>query len=260
MIDTHAHLFDEAFDSDRAEVIQRALSAGVQKIILPAIDNSFHQRLLDVYHQYPSVFLPCMGVHPTSVNANYRTELDRVSDYLKDTSIPWAAVGEVGLDYYWSTEFKEQQQDAFLVQLRWASEQNLPVIIHCREAMGDVLRLIKQINLPLRGIFHAYSGSFESYQEIKKLGNFKLGIGGVLTYKKSNLPQVLAQIPIRDIVLETDAPYLSPVPYRGKRNESAYMTCVVKKLEEIYACSSDHIIAETTRNVSEIFESVLVCR
>lgn len=257
MIDTHTHLFDEAFDADRPEVINRAVAIGVQKMILPAIDTNSHVRLLEVYRQYSERLLPTMGVHPTSVNADYRSELDAVARHLADKSVPWTAIGEIGLDYYWSREYKSQQQDALRVQLRWASEMDLPVIIHCREAMGDILELMEGIHLTLKGVFHAYSGSVESYKRIKQLGDFKLGIGGVITYKNSHLPEVLSQIPIDDIVLETDAPYLTPVPFRGQRNESSHLPYIVQKLSEIYTCSSDQVILSTDQSAVKIFGGML---
>jgi TatD DNase family protein len=258
MIDTHTHLYDEAFDADRAEVIQRARTAGVQKMILPAIDSTSHQRLIDVFQQYPQVLVPCMGLHPTSVNTDYRSELDKVAAHLADNAIPWVAVGEIGLDYYWSKEYKVQQQDALVVQLRWASEMNLPVIVHCREAMGDILQLMEGLNLNMKGVFHAYSGSVESYKRIKQLGDFKLGIGGVLTYKKSLLPEVLSHVAMDDIVLETDAPYLTPVPFRGYRNESSYLPYIVQKISEIYASPVEQIVLKTNQNVVNIFGKMFV--
>ena len=253
IIDTHAHLFDEAFDPDRSEVLDRALQSGVSGIILTGIDSESHDRLIQCYRDYPQVMLPSMGLHPVSVNSNYLNELSMARQYLDDRSIPWVAIGEIGLDYYWSTEFKQEQQEAFRIQLRWASERQLPVIIHCREAMGDVLQVIVFEALPLKGVFHAYSGSYESYQQIRKLGDFKLGIGGVLTYKKAHLPEMLLKVPIQDIVLETDAPYLSPVPFRGKRNESAYLVHVIQRLSEIYTLSIEQIQTITTQNACNIF-------
>lgn len=253
IIDTHAHLFDEAFDPDRSEVLERARKSGVSGIILPGIDSESHERLIQCYRDYPQIMYPSMGLHPTSVNSSYLNELSMVRHYLDDPAIPWVAVGEIGLDYYWSTAYKKEQQEAFSIQLHWASERQLPVIIHCREAMGDVLQVMASESLPLKGVFHAYSGSFESYQQILKLGDFKLGIGGVLTYKNAHLPELLQKVPIQDIVLETDAPYLSPVPFRGKRNESAYLVHIVQQLSEIYTLTIDQIQRITTQNACKIF-------
>lgn len=253
MTDTHTHLFDSSFDEDRALVIQRALDAGVRQMILPAIDAASHPKLLEVYRQYPSVLMPCMGVHPTAIENDYRKELAVAQTYLKETAVPWAAIGEIGLDYYWSTAFKAEQKIAFEEQLRWSVALDLPVILHCREAMGDMLEVLENLHLPLRGIFHAYSGSYESYLRIKTLGDFRLGIGGVVTYKKAHLSGMLARVPLEDLVLETDSPYLSPVPYRGKRNESAHLPLIAQKLAEIYACPVENIIAETRKTVAKIF-------
>ena len=254
LTDTHCHLYSEAFDSDREETMTRSAEAGVKFIYLPAIDSSAHGAMLQCEREYP----PCkamMGLHPCSVNANYKYELNIVEEWLNKR--PFAAIGEIGLDYYWSTEFAEQQAEAFRTQMQWALDKKMPVVIHTRNAMPETISIVKPFaGAGLRGIFHCFGGTEEEAMQIVDM-NFYLGTGGILTYKKSSLPQAIANISLHHLVLETDAPYLPPVPYRGKRNESSYLPLVAQKLAELKGVSVEEVADITTRNAEIIFNSLV---
>lgn len=251
LIDTHAHIYVEEFDNDREDIIQRSDNEGVEKILLPAIDGQYHQRLLSVCQQYPGKCFPMMGLHPCSVKENYLVELKVVEDYLFKGG--FVAVGEIGLDFYWDTSFTAQQFEAFSTQIRLAMDINLPIVIHSRNSIDACIDVVTENQKgQLNGVFHCFSGTAEQARKITGLG-FYLGIGGVLTFKKSGLDQVIKEVPLEYIVLETDAPYLAPVPFRGKRNESSYLRYIVKKLAEIKSLSEQEIEAITTNNAIKLF-------
>ena len=252
LIDTHTHLFAEEFDNDRAEMIQRATSDGVKKMFLPNIDASSIASMFKLEEQFPQNCFAMMGLHPCSVNEKYAEELSIVEHWLSKRK--FIAVGEIGLDYHWDKTFIPQQKDVFAKQIDWAKKYNLPIVIHQRDCFEDCFEIVKSKNdKTLKGIFHCFSGTVEEANKIISLGNFKLGIGGVVTYKKSELPEVLKQIDLKYIVLETDSPYLAPAPHRGKRNESSYLTIIANKIAEVKVISLEEVARATTQNAEEIF-------
>ncbi len=250
-IDTHTHIYDEQFDDDIDLVVERALNAGVEKMLMPNCDSYTWQKMMNMSKCYPNNCFPMMGLHPCYVKEDYLKDLELVEQELKKGI--YCGVGEVGLDYYWDTTYVNEQKAAFAQQIDWAAQLDLPVIIHTRESLTDGIDMIRQKqNGKLRGIFHCFGGSLDEAKQIIHLG-FHLGIGGVLTFKKSQLPEVLAGIDLQHIVLETDAPYLAPTPYRGKRNESAYIPIIAQKLAEIKNISIEEIEQTTTQNAKSIF-------
>ena len=252
MIDTHAHIYLEDFDFDRREVIQRAKDAGVRKIILPNIDSSTIQAMHDLEAAYPDFYHVSIGVHPTSVKANYKDELSIVHAELQ--SRDYIAIGEIGIDLYWDTTHKTEQIKAFKQQIEWSLEYNKPVIIHVRESHREIMEALSPYkNSGLKGVFHSFGGSVEEAHEILSFGGFLLGINGIVTFKNSGLSDVLRRIDIRHIVLETDAPYLTPVPFRGKRNESAYLTHTAEFLADLYSISYEDVVKQTTGNALRLF-------
>ena len=251
LIDTHAHLYDEVFDGDRQLMLQRAKAVGVSAIVLPNVDSQSMGLLKNLVDAYPELCFPAAGLHPCSVNKNFREELTKVEQEL--ASKKYFAVGETGLDFYWDTTFAEEQKISFRVQIEWASAMNLPLIIHTRNSFDSAYEIIAEYKGLVGGIFHCFSGSVEDAQKIISLGGFKMGIGGSVTYKNSTLPHVISEIPLEHLVLETDAPYLPPVPHRGKRNETSYIAIVGQKLAEIKSVSFDEIVRQTTLNAREIF-------
>jgi TatD DNase family protein len=256
VIDTHAHLYLEEFDKDREVIMQNAADAGVDAILLPNIDVSSIPQLLDTCNRWPRFCFPMMGLHPTSVKEDYRTQLEVVGRHLFEGS--FVAVGEIGIDLYWDTTYLSQQTDAFTQQLGWAAQLGLPVAIHTRESFHVILDLVEKMqDGRLSGVFHCFTGSAEDAKRILDLG-FYVGIGGVVTYKKSNLPDVLQNIPTDRIVLETDSPYLPPVPYRGKRNQSAYIVEVVRKLSMIHCMTEENLSLQTTQNACKLFKIELI--
>lgn len=252
MIDTHTHLYSEAFDEDRAEVIQRALDNGVQQFFLPAIDSETHQKMLDLEAEYPNQMLAMMGLHPCSVKPeNWENELSIVENYLNQRH--FCAIGEIGIDLYWDKSTLDIQIKVFEKQIDWAIERDLPIVIHTRESFDETFEVLERKKHPkLRGIFHCFSGDLAQAQRAIDLG-FLLGIGGVLTFKNGKIDQFLAEIPLENIVLETDSPYLAPVPHRGKRNESAYIPLIVGKMVDIYGKDFAEIDKITTENSKRIF-------
>ena len=253
LIDTHTHLYSEEFKEDIDAVIERAQQLGVSKFYLPGIDSNSITDMLTLEEKYPGVCIPMMGLHPCYVKENYRQELAIVEEWLEKRSFP--AVGEIGLDFYWDKTFVKEQHEAFDTQMQWALNKNLPIVIHTRNAMQETIEAVKPFAAKgLRGIFHCFSGSHESAQQIVKLG-FYLGIGGVITYKNAGLPAALEQISLEYLVLETDAPYLTPVPYRGKRNESGYLRYVAEKLADVKKVSLEELAAITSANAQKIFGS-----
>lgn len=255
MIDTHSHLFCEEFDEDRAEVVNRARVHGVGKVVMPNIDSQSAARLLDMCREYPGYCYPAMGVHPTSVtDANLQQELQIVRQYLESMPGTFVAIGEIGLDLYWDRTFLKEQLAVLSAQLDWALEFDLPVIIHCREAWDELFACMESYkNTKLKGVFHSFTGTAAQAAEALKYTGFCFGVNGVVTFKKSALPEVLRQIPVERILLETDSPYLAPVPNRGKRNESAFVPLVLHKLAEIYGRTDGEIEKITDKNASELF-------
>jgi TatD DNase family protein len=251
LTDTHTHLYSEAFDEDQEAMIQRALDAGVERFFVPAIDASYTDAMLSLKKKYPAqVHLMC-GLHPTHVKENYKEELAHAAEMLQKE--PYVAVGEIGMDLYWDKSFKSQQQEAFHTQIQWSIDKKLPIAIHCREAFDEVFEVLDDYQgTALHGIFHCFTGNLEQAQRAIDL-KMKLGIGGVVTFKNGKIDQFLDQIPLSEIVLETDAPYLAPVPYRGKRNESAYLIQVAEKLASIYNKDLKEIAEITTLNSRQVF-------
>ncbi|MBC7886416.1 MAG: TatD family hydrolase [Ferruginibacter sp.] len=249
--DTHCHLYSEEFANDIAEVIQRAEKEGITRYYLPAIDSTSIAAMMELEQRFPGNCIAMMGLHPCSVKENFEKELNIVRKWLVKRK--FAAVGEIGLDYYWDKTFMAEQAIAFKTQIEWSIQYGMPVSIHTRNAMQDTIDIIKEyVPKGVRGIFHCFSGSYEIAKEIIGAG-FYLGIGGVLTYKNAGLAEVLAKIDLQYLVLETDAPYLTPVPFRGKRNESSYLKYIIAKLAEVKNCSVEEVAAVTTANAEKIF-------
>ncbi len=250
-IDTHTHLYTEEFDADRHQVVKQALADGINRMLLPNIDGSSIQALLDLHHDFPEHCLPMMGLHPTSVNHQYEKELETVRSELDRGG--YCGVGEIGIDLYWDETFREQQMDAFRQQLQWAKKYGLGVSIHTRKAFEITLQIVKEeLTDDLKGVFHCFTGSVEEAKEIMDVG-FKMGIGGIVTFKNSGLDQVVKQIPMTSLVFETDAPYLTPVPFRGKRNQSAYLKYVAEKVAAIKALPLEEVAEITNRNAKQVF-------
>lgn len=251
-IDTHTHLYVEQFDDDRHTVIKRAIDSGVTRFYLPNIDTESVEGMLVLEKEYPDHCFPMIGLHPCSVKADYKEQLTVMRGWLNKRS--FAAIGEIGMDLYWDTTFRKQQEDAFLRQCEWAMESDLPIVIHSRETTEVLIEMIQSINdIRLRGIFHCFTGNVKQAEAITNLG-FKLGIGGVATFKNGGLDKTLADVNLEHIVLETDSPYLAPKPHRGKRNESAYIVLVARKLAEIYGVSLAEVAEVTSKNARKIFK------
>ena len=250
-IDTHSHLYDEAFAGDEDAAVSRAKEAGVSRIIFPDIDSQSRDAMFSFADRHPGVVFPCLGLHPTSVDANWQNELSAMEAYM-DRDIK--AIGEIGMDCYWSKDFIKQQQEVMRIQLELAAQRDLPVIIHSRESTELIINILKDCrHLNLRGVFHAYSGSFETYKELQRLGDWYIGIGGVLTYKKASIAETVREIPLERILLETDSPYLTPVPFRGKRNESSYIPHIASRLAELTGNEIRQIAETTTSNARKLF-------
>jgi TatD DNase family protein len=253
IVDTHTHLYLQDFNEDIGAVLQRARKEGVHQFYLPNIDSSSIDDLLNLEKKFPKECFAMMGLHPCSVKEDYKNELHIVENWLGRRK--FAAVGEIGLDFYWDQTFVAQQKEAFHIQIEWALHYNLPVVIHSRNSMQDCIDIIKQRqNGKLRGIFHCFGGSGEEARQIMDL-NFLMGIGGVVTYKKSGLFEVLKDIPLSSLVLETDAPYLTPVPFRGKRNEPSYLQYVLLKIAEAKGLSIEEVAKVTTQNAENLFQT-----
>ncbi len=251
--DTHCHLYLPEFSDDIQDVISRAMKEGVTKFYLPSIDSASLDSMLKLEEQFPGKCFSMMGLHPCSVKENYQQELTSTENWLSKRK--FAAVGEIGLDFYGDKTFEQQQQDAFHQQIEWALHYNIPIVIHSRDATTECINIVQQHQKGLlKGIFHCFGSDYESAMRIIDLG-FYLGIGGVITYKNSGLAAVLEKIPLEHMVLETDAPYLTPVPFRGKRNESSYLKFVVSKLASVKGISVDEVAAITTSNAEKIFGS-----
>jgi len=250
-VDTHAHLYLKQFEKDRAEMLQRAQENGIEKIFLPNIDSSSIDDLLELEAAEPERCFAMMGLHPCSVKENVQDELAIVKKWLDER--PFCAVGEIGLDKYWDTTFLEQQKEAFRTQINWAKELDLPIVIHSRDSTPDVLEILhEEKDKKLRGIFHCFTGSVEEAEAITDLG-FYLGIGGVVTFKNGGLDKTMAHIDLENVVLETDSPYLTPAPHRGKRNESAYIRLIAEKLAYIKGVKLEEVAKVTTANAEHVF-------
>jgi TatD DNase family protein len=250
-IDTHCHLYLDDFAEDILEIIQRADYEGVKKFFLPAIDSNSFPQLMNLEKKFPGVCIPMTGLHPCSVKENYKEELRFVEKNLSEGS--YAAVGEIGLDFYWDRSFEKEQYEAMHTQVEWALEHDIPIVIHSRESIQQTIGLVKEHQRGrLKGIFHCFNDSYQSAREIIDLG-FYMGIGGVITYKNSTLPGVVKQIDLEHFVLETDAPYLTPVPFRGKRNESSYIKFIAGKLAELKSINIEEVAAVTSANAEKIF-------
>ncbi len=259
-IDTHCHLDGEEFAADREAVVQRAREAGCTAVFLPAIDVASCHTVLDVCRQYPDYCRPMLGLHPEEVKADWKEVLGHIkyslTSHLSPLTSPVIAIGEVGLDYYWSREFEHEQLEAFEEQVRWAVELQLPLMIHCRKAQNEMVAIIKRYahDLP-GGVFHCFTGNVQEAQQLLEFDRFVLGIGGVLTFKKSHLPETLAEVvPLNRIVLETDAPYMAPVPLRGQRNEPSFIRHVITRLAEAYGVAEEEICRQTNANVARVFK------
>lgn len=250
-IDSHTHLYLEQFDGDRREVVERAITEGVEIMLLPNIDKDSVDDMMMLCHAFPENCFPMMGLHPTSVGKDYENQLEEVQELLN--GYPYIAVGEIGIDLYWDKTFKEQQEDAFRRQLKLAKKSELPVSIHTRDAFDEVYRIVKEEKTKtLNGVFHCFTGTAEQARKIMDLGFF-MGIGGVVTFKNSGLARVVKDIPAEFLLLETDSPFLTPVPYRGKRNESAYIRYIAGKLAEIKEMAVEEIAEQTSHNAMKLF-------
>lgn len=254
-IDTHTHLDGKEFDEDRDDVISRAKEAGVGKVFIPAIDLPSVDTVLATCSRYPGYAYPMIGLHPEEVKADWSDVLDKMRQRLDQPEHPFIAIGEVGLDYYWSREFEHEQLEAFERQVQWSIEYRLPLMIHCRKGQNEMVNMMRRYKNELPGgVFHCFTGNEKEAAELLQFDNFVLGIGGVLTFKKSHLPETLPDaVPLGRIVLETDSPYMAPVPMRGKRNESAYTLYVLKRLAECYGVSEEEVAETTTANVYRVF-------
>jgi len=251
-IDTHTHLFLPEFDTDRDQVIANAKNAGVEKVLLPNVDSGTILPLLDLVDKFPDFCFPMIGLHPTSVKENFEQELEMVESWLKKRK--FYAIGEIGIDLYWDKTFLKQQEEVFKYQIKLAKKYDLPIIIHARDSFDEIFNIVeREIDSSLKGIFHAFTGNLEQAKQIIDWGFF-IGIGGIVTFKNSHLRDVIKKIDINHLVLETDSPYLAPVPYRGKRNESAYIQIIAQKIAEIKEISLDEVAQITTSNAKKRFK------
>lgn len=265
--DTHCHLDGEEYNDDREAVIARAVEAGVTRMFVPAIDLRSSRRIAGLCSRHPGVLFPMAGLHPEEVKADWRGQLAEIKSLLSapcaadsgnaeaHPAAPWLAIGEVGLDFYWSREFEQEQFEAFEEQVRWSVETRLPLMIHCRKAQNELVAILKRYRDDLPGgVFHCFTGNEIEARELLQFERFVLGVGGVLTFKKSHLPEVLpAAVPLDRIVLETDAPYMAPVPMRGQRNEPAFVAMVLRRMAEAYGISEELLARQTNENVDRVF-------
>jgi len=252
LIDTHSHIYSEAFDADIAEAIQRAKDANVGQILLPNIDSESIEPMLKLVNDYPDFCLPMMGLHPTSVKENYKDELAICEKWLKKEN--FIAIGEIGIDLYWDKTFLKEQQFVFEQQLKWAEDRNLPIVIHARESFSEIFEILESFKTKkLTGVFHSFTGNLEQANKAVEMG-FLLGLNGILTFKKSGLDKVIKEIDTKYLILETDSPYLAPTPKRGKRNESAYLAFIAEKLAEIHNLDIDEVTEITSRNAQNLFK------
>jgi len=254
LIDTHTHLYLEAFDKDRNQVIERALSVGVNHFFIPSISSKYFKRMLDLKQQYSKKIHLMAGLHPCYVKEDFDEELNFVSELLKSRN--FCAIGEIGIDLYWDKSFLKQQQDAFQKQIQFAIDYQLPIVIHCREAFDEIFEILDQFKSEkLFGIFHCFTGSINQANKAISL-NLKLGIGGIITFKNGRIDQFINKLPLDSIVLETDSPYLSPTPFRGKRNETSYLTLILEKVSNCLKISVEEVARITTKNAMDVFKNV----
>ncbi len=253
-IDTHTHFYSEEFDEDREECIKRANALGVSHFILPAIDSESIEAMERMHQQYPNKTSLMAGLHPVYVKPEtYKQELEIVARQLKNNPQKYVAVGEIGIDLHWDKTTLDIQKEAFRTQIRWAKEYNLPIVIHCRKGFDEVFQVLEEEVNTIEGVFHCFGGTLDQANRAIRLG-MKLGIGGVVTFKNAKLAMVVQQLPLDVLVLETDAPYLAPVPYRGKRNESSYIPHIAEKIAELHNCSVQKVAEVTTRTAKEVFK------
>lgn len=251
-IDTHAHLYASEFNHDRDSVIHGAIESGINKMLLPAIDSEWHEHMIELAAKYPGHLFPLMGLHPTSVKNDYKNELSVVERNLSQSSL-FIGIGEIGIDLYWDKTYVDEQIDAFVTQVNWAKQLNLPVVIHTRDSMDFTLNILEPlVDSRLRGVFHCFGGSVEQATRVIEMGFF-LGIGGVVTFKNGNLEPVLQRVGLEKTVLETDCPYLAPVPHRGKRNESKYLFLIADKIANVLNMSTEEVAEITTKNATDLF-------
>ena len=260
LIDTHSHIYEPEFDSDREQALQRCIEHDVQMLLLPAIDGESYERMFDLARQHPQMVRPMMGLHPTSVNENphWQRDLAQVEAFLQQPPQGidrfWG-VGEIGLDFYWNKDYKEEQIAAFEAQVEMAIKYDLPIVVHTRDAWAEMCEVMEKFaGRGVRGVFHAFSDDVDSYQKLKKCGDFLFGVGGVVTFKKSKLAEVVKQMDLTDIILETDCPYLTPVPHRGERNESSYVRFICAKVAELKDVDYQLVADQTTANAKRIFK------
>ena len=255
--DSHSHIYETTFDGEVPDVVERAIAAGVTRIFLPALDSGSHEALFAMANKYPNNCFPMIGVHPTSINdnPNYMKELAIVEDYLKHPPVDrFYAIGEVGLDLHWSSDFLSEQLEVFRAQIELSISYDLPLVLHTRDAWGEMIKILAEYkHRGVRGVVHSFSGSIEVYNIMKSYGDFVFGLSGVVTYKNSGIADVITNIPIEDLILETDAPYLTPTPFRGKRNESAYIPYICSKVAEVKSLSISEVARITTDNTRRIF-------
>lgn len=261
LCDTHAHLYFEQFDTDREETLKKARELGINYIFLPNVDSETIQPLYNLTDAFPDLCFPMMGLHPCSVKANYEQELDIIEQQLRQKPNYFYAIGEIGLDFYWDITYKDQQYDALERQINWAKDYRLPIVLHCRESHSEVFKVVKKMSSSdLHGVFHCFSGSKEQAIELIQLGNFYLGIGGVVTYKNSRLQDIVRAIDLSHIVLETDAPFLAPEPYRSakeksmRRNESAYIAHIAQYVADLKGVPVETVAEITTQNALNLFK------
>lgn len=252
-IDTHTHLFAHQFENDLADAVKRAQQAGVERFILPDIERESFDGMMKLAEEYSGICLPTIGLHPTSVGANYEDELNFVRQNIDRHK--FVAMGEIGIDCYWSVEFIEQQRYVFEQQIRMASERNMPIIIHARESFNEIFAVLDKLMpaVNISGVFHSFAGSQADYDKIKSYGTFKVGIGGIVTFKNGGIADIVKNMDLSDIVLETDSPYLAPVPYRGKRNESAYIPLIAQKIADLKQINISEVERQTTVNAKKLF-------
>lgn len=254
-IDTHCHIYEPEFDADREDVVARAKEAGLDALLLPNINAGTIQPMLELCKKHSGYAYPMLGLHPEDVKADYKDVLQDMHSLLSTPSHPFIAIGEIGLDYYWDKTYYKEQQDAFEQQIGWAEEAQLPLVIHTRSAHEELVEIMKKhTHTNLSGIFHCFGGTLAEAEELLQFDNFVLGIGGALTFKKSKLPEVLREIPLERIVIETDSPYLTPVPNRGKRNEPAFAAYTLQKVADVYGKSAEEVMQQTNNNVRKVFK------
>ncbi|HEY3403873.1 MAG TPA: TatD family hydrolase [Ohtaekwangia sp.] len=250
-IDTHAHIYSDEFNADRADMLARCEEQGIGKIYMPNVDHTSIDGMMELENKDPKKYISTIGLHPCYVKKEFERELYLVEDWLRKRK--FAAIGEIGTDLYWDKTFWEQQKEAFTIQINWAKQYNLPVIIHCRESLNETIEMMTSLSEgKVKGIFHCFTGSLEQAQQVIKLG-FHLGIGGVATFKNGGLDKVLPEISMEHLVLETDSPYLAPVPHRGKRNEPAYIPLIAQRISDLKNISVDEVKLQTTQNALKLF-------